>query len=272
MWYTFAVLPRKKSGIYVDLSNVSNARLQQVAAWRARQEAEDDSNTGEGSQGQHQVARPNLNGEGVEDEEAAEEGRVGTQQRRASDPPTWISWRSGMSLPRPNTYTWGSLVEVARILRREPRFVPVLPSSIVIGTSSDSPDTLHLNIGVPITGPESIPKTFDEKGNEIVVDPIERSVQTGTVSSTQASDAADTTRNVRQRGELPDPSSSRRLGRIFGRRERCAGRSQRSVRMSSNISVSPAAGGAENGENERREEQGSTASCATSGDGVVTSG
>lgn len=170
MWCAFSVLPHKKSAIYVDLSNVSNARLQQADAWRARHEAESDFDVVQSPpmpRARNQATTSSPDGpDNITN--AGEEERASARRGEASEPqPPWIAWTPGMSLPRPGSSTWGNLAEVTRLLRRERCLVPVLPPSIILGTASDSPDTVRLNIGVPVTGPDLIPRSLDEKGNEI---------------------------------------------------------------------------------------------------------
>lgn len=177
LWYTFAILPRKKSAIYLDLSNISNERLQQANTWRASQAEVVNAGSNQpgyrlaaGGEAENEEGLPNSDSDSVEREQVAAE--EGTSQTLNAEPPVgpqppWVEWQSGMSLPRPDSSTWGAYVQVTRILRRERRLVPVLPSSIILGTPSDSPDTLKLTIGLPTTGPSSVPKVFDEKGVEV---------------------------------------------------------------------------------------------------------
>lgn len=201
LWYTFALFPRKSSALYVDLSNISNERLHQAEAWRA-------------SQAEHQTAESNLqtgthlvresenterdgstragstsDPDNVDHVQAAvEEGRIeaSSPEPPANPQPPWVEWQSGMSLPRPDSSTWGVYSQVTRLLRRERRLVPVLPSSIVLGSPSDSPDTLKLNVGTPTTGPRSVPRAFDEKGAEIAYSSFRRPVQVDASSSVGA--------------------------------------------------------------------------------------
>lgn len=197
-WYTIAVLPRKKSAIYVDMSNVSNERLQEADTWRATQSERADGDTLPSSQ-----ARPALrynvwdsdsgasnsseNGQNRGDANELDSMEAGRQQAIATAPvephPPWISWSSGMSLPRPNASTWGGYTPVARMMRRERRLVPVLPPSIVLGTTADESDTLKLTIGMPVAGPNCVPSAFDEKGMEIARDPHESPTRVGSESS-----------------------------------------------------------------------------------------
>lgn len=177
MWYTFAVLPRKESAIYVDLAHISNDRLQLADAWRASQAEgataqlnQPGRRPSEGGDAEDEEVDANSDSDSVEREQAAaEEGRSQTLNGEppVGPQPPWVEWRSGMSLPRPDLSTWGGYEQVTRILRRERRLVPVLPSSIVLGTPSNAPDTLKLTVGLPTTGPSSVPKLFDEKGVEV---------------------------------------------------------------------------------------------------------
>lgn len=173
LWYAIATFPWKNSGLYVNMSNNSNERLHQAGAWRASQ-----------------IERANLDPDDPEDAASmrrrvfaasvasvdsrqpldSERGTVSNRnvERTTADPqPPWVEWHSGNTLPRPNASTWGLHWPVTRILRRERKLVPVLPSNIVLGSPSESPDTLKLSVGVPTTGPRSVPKRFDEKGVEI---------------------------------------------------------------------------------------------------------
>lgn len=274
MWCAFAVLPRKKSAIYVDLSNVSNARLQEADAWRASQEAETDSDVVQSShvqQVRNQATTTNPDGPDSDDDNAAEERGANMARERGSEPrPPWISWSSGMSLPRPNSSTWGNLVEVTRILRRERRFVPVLPTSIVIGTASDSPDTVHLNIGVPTTGPDSIPRSLDEKGNEIPrnrANTVDRPIVTRMRTSTREADTGSTARDAGQVGAPTRVSRFAWLQNLFRRRERSAEAGQGlAERNSSNRARTSSADAMQNA---NQGDERSTASSVASCDGII---
>lgn len=201
LWYLFAALPRKKSALYLDLTNLSNARLQQAEAWRASQRAiqrrEANSVASEGASAgplpvQAEGHQPESQTRGTPQQSndeigAAQETRIDIEPAAQSDPqPPWIPWSPDVSLPRPDANTWGNYTPVTRILRRERRFVPVLPPSIILGSPLDSPDTVELTIGVPTTGPDSLPRSYDEKGNEIPANRESLSRGTGSGSTRPA--------------------------------------------------------------------------------------
>lgn len=169
-WYTFCVLPRKKSSLYLNMSNVSNSRIQEADVWRARQGVggvlHTDMRTEDRTQDNGTSTSTVIDGQiGTEEGQGSVVGEISTGPQ-----PGWISWSPGTALPRPDSVTWGA-IQVGRILRRERKLVPVLPSAIVIGTprddEKDCADVLELNVGTPTTGPLSVPREFDEKGMEI---------------------------------------------------------------------------------------------------------
>lgn len=207
-WYGFVVFPRKKSAFYVDMSNVSNRRLQQANVWRESQATPHISADGQTSaepvegaptppnrllgiiaargaiwrqrgsstiglqhSARHLGSSRNrdapTNGTAGEEFMDLEAGNR-TSARLVSEPqPSWISWSSGDSLPRPTIATWGGPAPVSRLLRLDEKYVPVLPSTIVVGSPCGESDSLKLVIGMPTAGPRAIPRKFDERGNEI---------------------------------------------------------------------------------------------------------
>lgn len=173
LWYAVATFPSKKSALYVDLTNNSNERLHLAGAWRTsqRERTNLDANgmAGATTVRRRILAAPTtyLNTRRPVDREEGASSASNTEGVRPNPEPPWVEWLSGNTLPRPNAGTWGLHWPVARILRRERKLVPVLPSNIVLGSPSESPNTLKLSVGVPTTGPRSVPKRFDEKGDEI---------------------------------------------------------------------------------------------------------
>lgn len=186
VWHAIAVLPRKKSALYVDMSNVSNARLQEAEAWRTTQaERANPSSlpprngppptlgvTNEsGSQSNRPASEEHSVAESGELSEMEDGRRQAIMTPSAEPHPPWIAWTSGMVLPRPNAHTWGGYEPVARIIQRERKLVPVLPPPIIVGTPTADGETLRLTIGMPTVGPSSVPRVFDDTGIEIPEEP-----------------------------------------------------------------------------------------------------
>lgn len=99
---------------------------------------------------------------------AGERGDRQTVDSTADPRPPWVAWESGMALPRPTYSTWGTRVQRPSTVRRGRKFVSVVPSAIVLGTPTIEGSAFSLTIGMPILGPNSIPRTFNEKGTEVV--------------------------------------------------------------------------------------------------------
>lgn len=81
--------------------------------------------------------------------------------------PPWIAWTSGMSLPRPSTYTWRGRMSPTEAGSADGNAMPLIYTPIVVGSPEGNSDVVMLTVGVPVIGADAAPKMFDEKGNEV---------------------------------------------------------------------------------------------------------
>lgn len=181
IWLTVFVFPMRRSPLYVNMSNVSNARLLQAETWRSARRTstvsgESAALSGEsgmrGVQGGSTAATgaPSVDVIGVPSADAAslDANTAVTADAASVDlgidtQPPWVAWTSGMPLPQPDITTWGGLPQSRN--RRRPRERILLPMTVVLGMPTENENSVVLRVGWPTNGAHARPAGLIESSS-----------------------------------------------------------------------------------------------------------